>query len=381
MGRQKAVVLGCGLVGATMARDMARDGEFDVFAIDASEKNLALLKGADGVTTRQADLGSPKAVAAAVAEADVVLGAMPSALGFMVLRAVIESGKPFADISFMIEDQTELDSLAREHGVTAVVDCGVAPGLANLVIGHVAANLEATDRVVYYVGGLPRNPMWPYLYKAPFAPSDVLEEYTRPARLVENGKVVVKPALSDSERIRFPEVGELEAFNTDGLRTLIKNINAPNMVEKTLRYPGHIELMAVLRQTGLFSKDEIEVRGVKVRPLDVTSKLLFPIWTYEPGEEEFTILRVVVEGRENGGAVRHTYDLYDEYDRATGQSSMARTTAFPCAIAARMLLRGDIKEKGVFPPELLGRQAGMLEQMTSELAKRNVKLTSKVEPL
>lgn len=381
MGRQKAVVLGCGLVGATMARDMAREGEFDVIAVDASEKNLAALEGVAGVTPRKADLGSPEAVAAAVAEADVVLGAMPSALGFMVLRAVIESGKPFADISFMIEDQTELDALAKDRGVTAVVDCGVAPGLANLVIGHVAANLEQTDRVVYYVGGLPKNPVWPYLYKAPFAPSDVLEEYTRPARLVENGKVVVKPALSDSERIQFPEVGELEAFNTDGLRTLIKNIKAPNMVEKTLRYPGHIELMAILRQTGLFSKDEIEVRGVKVRPLDVTSKLLFPIWTYQPGEEEFTILRVVVEGRENGKAVRHTYDLYDQYDHETGQSSMARTTAFPCAIAARMLLSGEIKEKGVLPPELLGRQSGMLERMTSELAKRNVKLTSKVESL
>ncbi len=148
------------------------------------------------------------------------------------------------------------------------------------------------------------------------------------------------------------------------------------MVEKTLRYPGHIELMAVLRETGLFGKDEIEVRGVKVRPLDVTSKLLFPMWTYEPGEEEFTILRVVVEGRKDGRAVRHTYDLYDEYDQKTRQSSMARTTAFPCAIVARMLTRGEIAHPGVLPPELLGMQSGMLDRMIGELAGRGVNLKS-----
>lgn len=376
MKKKSAVVLGCGLVGATMARDMASDPDFEVTALDANEANLERIAGVENLTTRKADLGSPEALTKAIEHADVVLGAMPSKLGFMVLRTVIEAGKPFADISFMVEDQTELNDLAKDRGVTAVVDCGVAPGLANLVIGHIASQLDVTDRVVYYVGGLPKQPAWPYQYKAPFAPADVLEEYTRPARMIENGNLVVKPALSDAERIEFPVVGELEAFNTDGLRTLIKNISAPNMVEKTLRYPGHIELMAVLRETGLFGKDEIEIRGVKVRPLDVTSKLLFPMWTYEPGEEEFTILRVVVEGKKDGRAVRHTYDLYDEYDQATRQSSMARTTAFPCAIVARMLTRGEITQPGVLPPELLGMQSGMLERMTSELAARGVNLKS-----
>lgn len=379
MNTKKAVVLGCGLVGATMARDMAAGSDFEVTVLDAAEKNLQRLSGVKAITTRQADLGTPAAIVSAVAEADIVLGAMPSALGFMVLRAVIEAGKPFADISFMIEDQTELDDLAKSRGVTAVVDCGVAPGLANLIIGHVTANLDEAERVAYYVGGLPKHPTWPYQYKAPFAPSDVVEEYTRPARLVENWEVVTKPALSDSERMTFPVVGELEAFNTDGLRTLIKNIKAPNMFEKTLRYPGHIELMAILRETGFFSKDEIEVRGVKIRPLDVTSKLLFPMWTYQPGEEEFTVLRVVVDGKKDGRKVRHTYDLYDEYDHETGQSSMARTTGFPCAIVARMLCAGEIKSRGVLPPEILGKEPGMLDRMTQELARRGVHIKSESE--
>ncbi|RIK65498.1 MAG: saccharopine dehydrogenase [Planctomycetota bacterium] len=376
---RKAVVLGCGLVGATIARDMAADPRFEVTAFDASAENLRKLADVPRLTPRQADLGTPDGVRVAVADADVVLGAMPSALGLMVLRTVIESGKPFADISFMAEDATQLSGLAREKGVTAVVDCGVAPGLANLAIGHSHAHLDRTDRVVYYVGGLPKQPSWPYLYKAPFAPSDVIEEYTRPARMVENGKVVAKPAMSDPERLSFPPVGELEAFNTDGLRSLLDTIACPHMVEKTLRYPGHIELMAVLRQTGFFKKEEIDVRGVRVRPLDVTAKLLFPMWTYQPGEEEFTILRVIVEGEKGGRPQRHVYDLYDEYDHATKQSSMARTTGFPCAIVARILSDGEITEPGVQPPEILGRRPGMMDRMIEELARRGVHLKYRVE--
>lgn len=378
---KKAVVLGCGLVGATMARDLAGDGEFDVTAIDVSQANLERLKGFPRLRTECRDLGGPAQIKQAVANADIVVGAMPSTLGFMTLRAVIESGKPFADISFMVEDQTELDGLAKKHGVSAVVDCGVAPGLANVIIGHCAAQLDATDRVVFYVGGLPKRPRWMYQYKAPFAPADVLEEYTRPARMVEGGQIVTKPALSEPELIDFPPVGPLEAFNTDGLRSLLKTIKAPNMVEKTLRYPGHIQLMRILRETGFFSKDEIEVRGVKVRPLDVTSKLLFPLWTYEPGEEEFTVLRVIVEGRKDGRRLRHTYDLYDEYDRAAGQSSMARTTGFPCVIVARLLAERRFHEPGVHPPEYLGRQTGLLEHLLKQLSSRGVNVTYRtVEP-
>ncbi len=181
--------------------------------------------------------------------------------------------------------------------------------------------------------------------------------------------------------IEFPGVGLLEAFNTDGLRSLLKTIIATNMKEKTLRYPGHIQLMRILRETGFLRKDEIDVGDVKVRPLDLTSKLLFPLWELEPGESEFTVLRVIVEGRKADRRIRYTYELYDEYDASTGQTSMARTTGFPCAIVARMLARGEINEKGVLPPEFLGRQPGMLDKVTKELSARGVHLTSKSEPL
>ena len=307
-----------------------------------------------------------------ISDHDVVLGALPSRIGFRTLDAVLRSGKCYCDISFMAEDAMELDPLAREHGATAVVDCGVSPGLSNMMVGHAVARLDRADRAEIYVGGLPKVRLWPYQYKAPFAPSDVIEEYTRPARIVEDGRVVVKPALSDPELMDFPQVGTLEAFNTDGLRTLLGTVRVANMCEKTLRYPGHIELMRVLRETGFFGQNEVDIKGVKVRPRDVTAKLLFPRWTYEQGEEEFTVLRVLVEGLHGGKAIRYAYDLYDEYDRTSGTSSMARTTGFPCVIVARMLALGRFAERGVFAPEMLAQRDGVFEFMVDELARRGV---------
>lgn len=379
--KKRAIVLGCGLVGAAMARELAADPEFEVTAADFAQNNLDKLRNSGGLRTIRVDLSDPGRVREVIGDQDVVLGALPSRIGLQTLEAVIRSGKCYCDISFMPEDALQLDSLARKHAATAVVDCGVSPGLSNMMVGHAVAQLDRADRAEIYVGGLPKVRHWPYQYKAPFAPSDVIEEYTRPARIVENGKIIVKQALSDPELMDFPQAGTLEAFNTDGLRTLLGTVRVANMREKTLRYPGHIELMRVLRETGFFDQREIEVKGVKVRPRDVTAKLLFPKWTYEQGEEEFTILRVLVEGLHGGKAMRYTYDLYDEYDRASGTSSMARTTGFPCVIAARILALGRFTERGVFAPETLAQREGLFELMVSELDRRGVKVCMNVQEL
>jgi len=377
--KKRAVVLGCGLVGATMARELAADPEFEVAAADFAQNNLDKLRDCSGIRTIRVDLSDPGRVKEVIGDQDVVLGALPSHIGLQTLEAVIRGGKCYCDISFMPEDAMQLDSLAKKHEATAVVDCGVSPGLSNMMVGHAVSHMERADRADIYVGGLPKVRHWPYQYKAPFAPSDVIEEYTRPARIVEDGKIVVKPALSDPELMDFSQAGTLEAFNTDGLRTLLGTVRVADMREKTLRYPGHVELMRVLRETGYFDQNEIEVKGVKVRPRDVTAKLLFPRWTYEQGEEEFTILRVVVEGAKGGKSMRHTYDLYDEYDRISGTSSMARTTGFPCVIVARMLAHGRFAERGVFAPETLAQREGLFELIVSELDRRGVKVRMNVQ--
>ncbi len=376
---KKVVVLGCGLVGATMARDLAADRKLSVTVADVNPANLQAVSGVRNLSTALADLSRPDKVRAVIRAADVVVGALPSRFGFATLRTVIEAGKPYCDISFMPEEAMDLDSLARRRGVTAVVDCGVAPGLANLAIGHAAAALDEGEEASYYVGGLPHTRTWPFEYKAPFAPADVIEEYTRPARMKLAGRLITRPALSDPELIDFPQVGTLEGSLTDGLRSLLKTVKIPNMWEKTLRYPGHAALMRVFREVGLFSKNPIEIGAARVRPLDVTSNLLFPMWKRLPEEREFTILRVVVRGRKGKRREVHTFDLFDETDPQTGTSSMARTTGFPCTITARLLASGELRLPGVHPPELLAREKGYFPHMVRELARRGVEFTHSIE--
>ncbi|MCA9256817.1 MAG: saccharopine dehydrogenase NADP-binding domain-containing protein [Phycisphaerales bacterium] len=370
--KKRIAVLGCGRIGATIARDLAGDNDLEVCVFDASEKNLSSVRALAAVRTETADLADIPALTARLAPFDAVAGALPSRLGFDALKAIAGLGKPCADISFMIEDPRQFDDIARSSGATIVYDCGVAPGLANICIGRSHAELDALDDVVYYVGGLPWRRQWPLDYKAPFAPSDVIEEYTRPARMIEHGAAVVKPALTEPELLDFPQIGTLEGFNTDGLRSLLDTIPARNMREKTLRYPGHCALMRAFRETGLFDTSPMRVGDVDIRPIDMTSKILADKWLLEADEPEFTVLRVIVEGTRGGRRKRHTYDLFDERDAATGMSSMARTTAFPCTIVARMLAHGQLSAPGVHPPEWIGGQSQAYETLIEELSRRNV---------
>jgi len=354
--KRQITVLGCGLVGAAIARDLSREDDFEVTVADASEQALARLGRQAAVRTRRADLSHPAEITAVVREADAVVGALPGRLGFAMLEAVIHSGKPIADISFSPEDLLSLDGLARERGVTAVVDCGVSPGISNFAVGRAAARLSEIEDVAILVGGLPADRNRPFGYAIVFSAADVIEEYTRPARVVEDGRTVTRPALSEVETIEVPGVGTLEAFLTDGLRTLLSTVRARAMKEKTLRYPGHAEAMRALRDCGFFETEQIEAGGVSLSPRTVTENLLTRAWKLPEGEEEFTYLRVVVEGSDPAGSSRrYVLELMDRTDRTEGLTSMARTTGFPCAAVAMMLARGEYRDPGLRPPEMLAR--------------------------
>ncbi len=371
----RIVVLGGGLVGRVIARELAREKGFSVAVADRDEGVLARRR-AEGLATVAVDLGDDAAVRRAIADADVVVGAAPGHMGYRLLRLVIEAGKPYADIAFMPEDFLELDGLARERGVTAVVDCGVAPGLSNLLCGRAAHEFESVERLLILVGGLPKRRQWPFEYRVVFSAVDVIEEYTRPARWVEHGRLVTKPALTDVEPVDLPRVGTVEAFNTDGLRSLARTLpGVPFMKEKTLRWPGHAERMRMLRETGFLSLEPLEVAGTRVRPYDVTTKLLFDAWRLGEGEADLTVMRVEATGVVAGERRTWTWDLYDEADAATGYHSMARVTGFPCAIAAAMLARGQLARPGVQPPERLAGDDRVFARLMDGLRERGVTIT------
>jgi saccharopine dehydrogenase-like NADP-dependent oxidoreductase len=290
-----------------------------------------------------------------------------------MLQRVIQEGKNIVDISYFMEDPFSLDELAKDKGITAVIDCGVVPGMANIILGDHMRKMEVTSYECY-VGGVPKSKDAPLGYKSPFPVLEVLEEYAESGTMVENGKLLIRPMLEETMMIEIDQVGTLACLNSDGLRTLIQTTNIPNMFEKTLRYPGHVEAMRIFRDAGLFKTDPIQVEGAMVRPIDMTAKLLSPVWKYQPGEEDLTIMRLIISGIENGEQRSYTYEMVDEFDSATGALSMARTTGYTCNAVTRLVLDGTYSQKGISPPEYVGRIDGCWEKVKRYLEDRGINL-------
>jgi saccharopine dehydrogenase-like NADP-dependent oxidoreductase len=366
------IVIGAGMVGSAMAIDMAKNHEVTLADLNESSLNEVQSKCRE-LSLQKLDVCDKDALARTIAPFDLVICAVPGFLGFETLKTIITSKKNVVDISFFSENSLELDALAKENGVTAIVDCGVAPGMDNILLGYHNEKMKI-ESFECLVGGLPKVKKWPFCYKAPFSPIDVIEEYTRPARYVENGVEVVREPLTDSEYIEFDKVGTLESFNTDGLRSIIQTMpHIPNMKEKTLRYPGHIEYILALKESGFFSEEEIDLGGKKIRPLDFTSKILIDEWKLGKQEEELTVMRITITGENDQGQLEEiVYNLHDEYCGETQTSSMSRTTGYTATAAANMFLKGLFKEKGVFPPELVGRHEACCLYILDYLKERGI---------
>lgn len=366
------IVLGAGMVGSTMAIDLAKNHSVTLTDVNQSALNMAVKK-CSSLSIKKLDVTSKSSLQKTIDSFDLVISAVPGFLGFETLKSVIEAKKNVIDISFFPENSLELDALAKEKNVTAIVDCGVAPGMGNIILGYYNKQLKLTD-FECLVGGLPKIKKWPFNYKAPFSPVDVIEEYTRPARYVENGKLVVKDALSDCEFVQFEGVGTLESFNSDGLRSIIYTMpHINNMKEKTLRYPNHIEYIQVLKESGFFNEEKISINGVEISPLEFSSKILFNEWKLEPTEKELTVMRITLKGTDqNNNQKTIVYSLHDEYCNETQFSSMARTTGYTATAAANLFLNGLFNEKGVFPPELIGKHEPCFNYFINYLEERNV---------
>lgn len=356
---KKIFQVGAGLIGKTMALDLSKE-----YQVHLGDSNLDLLRSIkkqdNSIRINQIDVQDKKLFSLWIKDADIVLLAVPGFLGYEALQTIIQCGKDVVDISFSPENVLQLDNLAKEKSVTAIVDAGVAPGIPNFLLGYWNNKIKI-HTFDYAVGGLPKNPNPPFNYKAPFSPIDVIEEYLRPARMVIDSKIITKPALTDVEVVEINRVGKLEAFNTDGLRSLIKTMkHIPNMKEKTLRYPGHAELINSMINKGLFDEKNFEN----------TINKLFKDWKLEDDESEFTVLNINILSEEKN----IHYHLYDENDIHSKSSSMARTTGYTANATINMLLNSLWDKKGVYPPELVGENDKCIEFLISYLSSRNVKI-------
>lgn len=370
------IIFGAGLIGRAIALDLAK--QHKVTCVDVNKHALSRIKKEDvSVETINFDLSLQKDYTELVDGFDLVVSAVPGYLGFETLKKSLLAGKNIVDASFFPEDCFDLDHLAKKNNVFAVVDCGVAPGMDNIILGYLDTKMEV-KRFECLVGGLPIKRHWPFNFKSLFSPRDVIQEYTGPARYVENGEIVEREALSDCELMEIKRVGTLEAFNTDGLRTLIKTMeHIPYMKEKTLRYPGHCEYIQVLKSSGFFSSVPIELNGIEFNPFEISAKILEDNWALGNNEEEFTVVRTTIEGEENGKKRRYIYRMLDKTDTKNNISSMSRTNGYTASAVVNFVLSNKLNS-GICAPETLGAIEGAFNFVIGYLEQRNVVYRSEI---
>ncbi len=361
-------------MGSEIARDLARSNSFsEVVVVDAKRENLDRLRG-QRIRTVKTDAFHGSSLTKFFKESDIVCGALPGHLGFEMMRKVIGAGKNFVDISYTPENPFVLDKLAKKNDSILVPQCGVAPGLSNICVGDASRRLSKVDAVRIMVGGLPRYPRPPLNYQFVFSPDDLINEYTRPARLIKHGQVKVAPALSGLGEIRFPGIGELEFFVTDGLGTLLTSFpEIQEMSEYTLRYPGHARIMESLRTLGLLDKAPMNVDGNSIEPRRIVLEMMRSL-TANGRKEDLLAFRVEVRGRGRRRPQEVNYQMLDFYDTKLKATAMARTTAYTCTAITHLVAEGEITKKGVVPPEDIGREERFFRFVRSFLKARGVLL-------
>ena len=376
----KVLVAGCGNIGSVAAEDLARNVKSAEVTVADNDKTRAKAVaekiGTENVSWKQIDVSNHKELTNTLKDSDLVMGFLPGKLGYGFAEACVAAGKDLVDVSYMAENPLDLNDKALKNDVTIVPDCGLAPGISNVLVGHAVSKLDVVETVQIMVGGLPEKPIPPLGYSITWSPESLIDEYTRKARIVKMGKIAEVEALTGLEQIAFPGFGKLEAFYTDGLRTLMYTIKARNMWEKTLRYSGHADKINLIRALGFFEEKEIEVDGAAVSPRKLTAKLLGQ--KLRRSEiKDVVALEVGVAGVKGQKRMKYLYRLLDYCDAKQGVTAMARTTAYPASIVAQLLVKRRVQEKGVVPPENLGMRGEIFEAFLNELEKRGVKIKVK----
>jgi lysine 6-dehydrogenase len=371
----KIIVLGCGNIGSVIAKDLAENLPSAEVVITDVDKNrareAASRTGLGNVTWTQVDAKNRSELSSKLKSFDIGVGALPGGLGYQACKASIAAKVDMVDVSYMPEDVMTLNNAALKAGVSIIPDCGMSPGLCSMLVGRGVSKLDLVEKAHMLNGGLPEKPVPPLGYVTTWSVKDLIDMYSRKVSIVKNGKVVQVEAMSGLEEIDFPGVGKLEAFYTDGLRTLLYTVKAKEMWEKTLRYPGHIEKIKLLKALGFFDSETVEVAGTEVEPREVTAKL-FEKKLKRPDIPDIVVMLIRVSGLKGGKRIEHVYRVLDHYDNERKVTSMARTTAYTASVVAQLLARKAIAEKGVIPPEKLGMNGRLFEKLTKEMKKKRV---------
>lgn len=377
----KVAVFGSGLMGFAVARDLVRSSHVDeVVVCDIDRKRLKSLVGAEPsekLSVRRHDVTRRSATVRLLRGFDVGVGALPHGLSKYAIESTLRAGVSFVDLIFGWRfTQSKIHYAAKKKGITIVPACGLAPGLTNILAMEAAEEMERVDEVHIKVGGIPERPKPPLNYRIVFSFEAVLEEYIRKAKIVKNGRLTEVDALSGLETVTFPQpIGKCECFYTDGLSTLAQTMKGVReMDEKTIRWPGHVAQIRTLIECGLLETHPVSLDGHRIVPRRFVSNVLSERINLGR-EKDLTLLRVDVTGKSNGRSVHQRYQMIDHYDSRRKLTSMARTTAFPCSVAAQMLGAGLVQEKGLIPPELAFK-GPLRRKFMNQLYDRGIEIVS-----
>src|SRR5687767_6173301 len=369
----KMLVLGAGYQGSACAYDLLQNPEVtEVRLADLHTEHLAEFlvpySGSRLIFT-PLDVRNTEAVGALMRECDAAMSAIPYYFNFELAQQAVEAGVHFSDLGGNTEivfKQKTLDLEAKKRGITVIPDCGLAPGMVNILAENAINQLDKVETVRIFVGGLPQDPEPPLNYQIVYSLEGVLDYYTTLSWMVRDGKRTQVKALSEREKVSFPQpVGELEAFHTaGGLSTMAFRYEGkiPTMEYKTLRYPGHAQIVEAIRDLGLLDLTPVDVKGVKVVPRDLFVSVVGPRLT-KPKGRDLVALRVIVEGTREGKAKRVGWELLDYYDEARGISAMMRTTGYSLSITGQMQVRGEIAPPGVWTPDECVPAARYVEEL------------------
>jgi len=372
----KIIVLGCGNIGSVAAKDLAESlpsAEIVMTDMDKSRAEEAASKiGQDNVSWVQTDASNHRELVSTLKRFDLAVGALPGWMGYQACKASVLAKVDMVDVSYMPEDVMTLNEDALKAKVCVVPDCGMSPGIGSILVGRGVSKLDQVESVRMLNGGLPEKPVPPLGYVVTWSVKDLIDMYSRRVSLVKEGKVVQVEAMSGLEEITFPGVGRLEAFFTDGLRTLLHTVKGVReMWEKSLRYPGHVEKIKLLKTLGFFDEKAVEVENLQIPPREITAKLL-ERKLKRPEIPDVVVMRVEVGGLKNGKRVVYTYNLLDRYDKKRKVTAMAKTTGYTTSVVAQLLAKKAIGEKGVIPPEKLGMNEKLYKKFMDMMKKRRI---------
>ena len=377
----KLLSVGCGYIGSVLAEELVNSLDFEKLIIcDSTKEKIeeTAKKLGEKVIPFQLDISKYSNLLEIIDDVDLIIGLAPGRLGYNVMKACVEKKKNLIDLSFMAEDPFLFQDAAIEAGVSIMPDCGVAPGLSNMLIGKASSQLDQIEDAIIYVGGLPQNPKPPLNYKVTWCVEDLFEEYTRNAKIVRNGKTAEVEALEGLEEVEFEGFGKLEGFFTDSIRTLHHTIKANNMWEKTLRYPGHVERIRLIKELGLLNKKSL--KSINISPWNFMSKFWEETLSFFE-DKDVLLMRIQVSGKKNSKRIMHTYEVIDYFDEQRNITAMGRSTAYTAFAVIKLIIEDKINKKGIIPPEILGMHKELFQEIEFTLKNRNLEINSKVEEI